>query len=136
MLDLSWLQIDKQLESGEYFLNEKQRKLKKAMEKREEAAAEAAKTPDTRAAAFVPPEVPTFRRVHRRMSVGLLTRVRANARRVGAVRAGEERECTPRPWHPGTHQWRRRRRGAAGRVEGQVLQEASTERRQVTVERH
>lgn len=50
-------QIDKQLASGEYFLNEAQRKLKKAAEKRERAADKAAETADAREDAFVAPVV-------------------------------------------------------------------------------
>ena len=48
--------IDLQIESGEYFLSEKQKKEKEAIKKREVAVAKAAKKREEREKLFVPPK--------------------------------------------------------------------------------
>ena len=52
-------QVDKQLESGEYFLNEKRRKMQKLAEKREAAAVTAAARKAEADAELVAPSVRT-----------------------------------------------------------------------------
>lgn len=52
-----YLQIDIQLETGEYFLNEKKKSAKKWQDKQEKQAEKTAENKRKREAAFVPPMV-------------------------------------------------------------------------------
>lgn len=58
--EITVLQIDLQLESGEYFLSDKKKSAKKWQERQVKQAEKTAENKRKRAAAFVPPKVQAF----------------------------------------------------------------------------